>query len=84
MVSKETEKGGIYVNEARKKLNLQPLHVHLIGDGLIKKHILVVYKFKLLFKPYKVGSITKQKLLSYTNLIIRFVRFYSYTFLIVL
>ena len=35
VVSKETEKGGFYVNEARKKLKLQPLSVHTIGQGLI-------------------------------------------------
>jgi len=32
-VSKETERGGVNVNEARKKNNLDVLHVHVITGG---------------------------------------------------
>uniref|UniRef100_F6T7H6 Bifunctional coenzyme A synthase n=1 Tax=Ciona intestinalis TaxID=7719 RepID=F6T7H6_CIOIN len=35
VVSKETERGGVVVNEARRKNNLNDLYVHVIGEGLL-------------------------------------------------
>jgi len=55
VVSKETEKGGFYVNEARKKLKLQPLIVHTIGQGLLVKKDVMSDK---ILKESKVSSST--------------------------
>jgi len=35
VVSKETEKGGQFVNQARLKNGLNELYVHVIGQGIV-------------------------------------------------
>lgn len=42
VVSKETERGGHYVNEARLKNGLNPLYVHVITGGIVDELFVAV------------------------------------------